>query len=109
MTNKITFMGLWRDAWLWMQDNNAVLEPYQHEQIKNHNYILYNKDTPIKEMAYFLTQHDDGMRKHEKNLWEKWEKTEEMKNVILDYKIKMMEEWGWPEWGYADVKHLRKS
>ena len=93
----MTFLDLWVSAWVQMKAKGIPLEPYQEKLVgeKQPNQIMSND-----ELAYFLTEHFEGMKKHARKLYDQYDMPDDMKKVIKDYKIEMNKKWGNPEWGY---------
>lgn len=85
-----TLLDVWKEAWAWMQSIGVPLKVEQKEQIKNYSLPKNYTRTP-EQMAYFLTEHYENIK--EKPL-------PELVPIIAAYKQKMMELWGYPEWGY---------
>jgi hypothetical protein len=104
---KYTILDMWKEAWAWMRDNGIPLEPYQDNQIGHIALTKEEKSKSIQSMAYFITEHADGMMRHSKKMYEEWHQPDEIKELILNYKVQMMDIWGWPEWGFKDVKNLK--
>ena len=89
-----TLLDLWREWWAWMKAYGVPLLPYQEEQIRGVE-VPKEKYTP-HDLAYALTEHYENPSMKERPL-------PELQPVIDAYKRKMMEEWGWPQWGYKGV------
>lgn len=94
---KSSFMRIWEEAWFWMEKWGLPLNNWQKDRIKG---LTDCREEPSKlSMAYYITEHCEHLSNDKI--------PEEFKPIILEYKIHMMNQWGWPEWGYKDVKHLK--
>lgn len=89
----MTLLDLWKEWWAWMKAYGIPLLPYQEQLIKG-MIVSADKYTP-EQLAYVITEHYEHLK----------EKPSCEIGVIIDaYKRKKMGQWGYPDWGYKDVK-----
>lgn len=97
-----TLLDVWKDAWYFMKIKGFPLEGYQENLIVSHVPSWCENETrfPTQEnLVYFITEHFENT---------KWpEMPPEVKTLIFEYKLSMMKEWKWPEWGYKDMKQFK--
>jgi hypothetical protein len=98
MTKK-TLLDLWKEWWSCMKAYGIPLLPYQEEQIRN--VSLEKEKYTLRELGYAITEHYE-------NPSMKAEPLEALIPIINDYKREMMEEWGWPKWGYKGIDRKLK-
>jgi hypothetical protein len=95
---KFSFSRLWERAWYWMDKWEIPIEDWQKNAIADLD--MSQEHEPSKSsMIYFITQRCENLKEDKI--------PNEIKPMILEYKIEMMNLWGWPDWGYKDIKHLK--
>ena len=92
------FMRIWETAWYWMDKWGIPIEDWHRQRIKGLD--MSSEKEPTKEsMAYYIIERCENLSKDKI--------PKEFLPIIHEYKIRMMNTWGWPEWGYSDVRHLK--
>lgn len=99
--NSVPLMDVWCYAWYWMNKWGIPIEDWHKERIKIFSMPPNAMEPDKKSMASYITERCQNLKKEKI--------PDEFKPIIEEYKIKMMETWGWPKWGYEDVRHLRKE
>ena len=89
-------MDMWEYYYYWLDQWKIPIEDWQRKRIETKEYT---EEPDKKASAYFITAHCENVQSELI--------PEEFKPIIRDYKIHMMNKWGWPEWGYKDIKHLK--
>lgn len=96
---QVPFMDLWRKAYRWLRDEQDIKLSVFQEKYANEWPDDYDwSNTLPEDMAYCMTEFFQDRKDSP---------PEHLIPIIQAYKIKMMEIWKWPEWGYKDVKHLK--
>ena len=100
---KFSLMDVWDAAWHWMREEGGIKfipgSLPERGADRWNGVVDFSGSTPEK-MAYYITEHYEGRQS---------EPPDHLRKVILGYKVHMMNEWGWPEWGYKDVKYLKEE
>lgn len=94
----VSFMSVWDRAWYWMDQWGIPIEDWQKQRISELDMSKEREPSKFS-MVYFITQHCVNLKENQV--------PDEFKPMIIEYKIKMMDLWGWPDWGYKDIKHLK--
>lgn len=94
-----SFMSAWDRAYYWMNKWGVPLLDWQKQRLSR--FTPPKEQEPSKEsMAYYITERCENVR-------DKSKIPPEFGPIIDQYKTAMMETWGWPDWGYRDVKKKR--
>lgn len=94
--SKTSLLDVWDYYWYWMKKWGIPLEDWQAKRIES---LEFTSEPDKKRSAYFITERCQNLPAEKI--------PDEFKPIIQDYMIYMMNLWGWPEWGYSKVKHLK--